>query len=652
VAVTGPKQVGEVGGALRDRVTAFVRRRPGTARSLIAAVIAALTWPTVNRVVPTGLDPSWATALHLAVRDGLAWGRDLVFTYGPLGFLGVPDPWTGPSNAAALVAIGVVHVALCGVLLGSIARLLPLPAAALVTFLLAQTFLVADAFTLLTALVVVVCVDLLAGRVPEALSRYPAAVAAALGLVSAVALLGKLNAGMFIGAVGLVTAVAIGRPAWRAVAAFSFAVSGGGLALWLVAGGSLADLPGWLRASLEIVGGYSAVMGVDPNVSVEWRYLAFAALVGLIANQAIALGAAWPALRRWALLVVVGVVVFAMWKVGFVRWYSAYAFLVLAVLLVAVALPGRPPLATLAPWALAYVLILATTAIPAGRILDPRPALRTLRDSVAAVVSPSRLGEAVEAVQEQQRELYGIEPVILDALRGHSIHVDPTETAVLNAYPDLAWRPLPVFQSYSAYTPALDALNAAALRDPAGPDRILRSRPYIPEGGSDPVPVSIDGRFRWWDAPAAQLEMACRYEEVAATARWQVLGRTDRACGPPQPLATIESASGREVAVPAAPRGVFLILRITGLEPSVLEQVGTTLFKPQEWYAWLDGVRYRLVQTTARDGLLLAVPTDDKASPPFGFGPPIRTLRIGTGPIGTNTFIPLTFEFLSVARSS
>jgi hypothetical protein len=203
-----------------------------------------------------------------------------------------------------------------------------------------------------------------------------------------------------------------------------------------------------------------------------------------------------------------------------------------------------------------------------------------------------------------------------------------------------------VFQAYSAYTPALDALNADAVRGAAAPDRILREAPSVQPGGTLQIPVTIDGRYRWWDQPATTLEIWCRYEEVAASARWQVLARTDRRCEAPQSLATIESGSARTVDVPEAPRDRFLLVRIRGLEPSPLDQLGTVLFKPLEWYALVDGIRYRLVQTTAADGLLLAVPSAVDGSGSFAFGPPIRTLRIESG-----LLVPLRFEFFTVAPS-
>jgi hypothetical protein len=39
------------------------------------------------RVIGTGLDPSWRYALHRAALEGMTFGRDIVFSYGPMGYL-------------------------------------------------------------------------------------------------------------------------------------------------------------------------------------------------------------------------------------------------------------------------------------------------------------------------------------------------------------------------------------------------------------------------------------------------------------------------------------------------------------------------------------------------------------------------------------
>ena len=124
-----------------------------------------------------------------------------------------------------------------------------------------------------------------------------------------------------------------------------------------------------------------------------------------------------------------------------------------------------------------------------------------------------------------------------------TVHVDPVMASAAYAYPDLDWKPLPIFQSYTAYTSALDGLNADLLRSADAPQRILRNvqpanhtdrlrewidRPFV---DGEFLPVSVDGRFRWFESPAAMLETFCRYDEISVTERWQVLARTGRSCG-------------------------------------------------------------------------------------------------------------------------
>ncbi len=48
------------------------------------------TFPTPLLKAGGGLDLSWVQALHMAVASGLIFGRDILFTYGPLGYLFFP----------------------------------------------------------------------------------------------------------------------------------------------------------------------------------------------------------------------------------------------------------------------------------------------------------------------------------------------------------------------------------------------------------------------------------------------------------------------------------------------------------------------------------------------------------------------------------
>jgi hypothetical protein len=112
------------------------------------------------------------------------------------------------------------------------------------------------------------------------------------------------------------------------------------------------------------------------------------------------------------------------------------------------------------------------------------------------------------------------------------------EATIAWAYPELGWKPLPVFQAYSAYTHSLDRANADALSAADGPERILAAW------------FSIDNRNPGWESPAAMLAMTCRYEEIGVYGGWQVLGRVADRCGPERPLASVVAVVGKAVAVP------------------------------------------------------------------------------------------------------
>src|SRR5260370_29230780 len=70
-----------------------------------------------------GLDESWQWALNAATQNSYIFGKDVVFTYGPLGFLMTPRPFGRNFQWAACFAVFIraVFAALLA-LMGSLAR--------------------------------------------------------------------------------------------------------------------------------------------------------------------------------------------------------------------------------------------------------------------------------------------------------------------------------------------------------------------------------------------------------------------------------------------------------------------------------------------------------------------------------------------------
>jgi hypothetical protein len=95
---------------------------------------------------------------------------------------------------------------------------------------------------------------------------------------------------------------------------------------------------------------------------------------------------------------------------------------------------------------------------------------------------------ALETLTQQALVPDQLPPGFLPYVKGKRVIAYPSEIAMIRAN-HLQWQPLPVFQAYSAYTPALELLNAQKLEDASGPEAILLAWD------------SIDGRHPFYETP-------------------------------------------------------------------------------------------------------------------------------------------------------
>ena len=220
-------------------------------------------------------------------------------------------------------------------------------------------------------------------------------VAVAAGVAAAVLVTGKLNVGVFSGAMLLVTALAVGRPWWRGLILFAAAGAISLVAIWLVTGQSLTNLPAFAAGSIEIIRGYSEAMVVDTHPTVRWVYAAFAILLGLL------VWVAWLALRerpRRDLVVVAvlgAILAFAEWKTAFTRNFTFYAMITLLVAAYPFVTRLRMPEGrTIAAFSFAslFIVSLATTRIDPIDLVDVRGSVRSAAQTALAIL-PWRLDD-------------------------------------------------------------------------------------------------------------------------------------------------------------------------------------------------------------------------------------------------------------------
>ncbi|MEO7198199.1 MAG: hypothetical protein ABIZ50_06970 [Solirubrobacterales bacterium] len=607
----------------------------------LGVLVALATWfVTLNYPIP-GLDPSWRSGLYMAVHDGIGFGNDVVFTYGPLGFLIDSTGWYQDLATVAFLWLALVHVAFACALVWAIRRSFGAIAATLIAFIVVGLL---PAIEVLFALAALACFAVLRRDPPP----HAVAVLIALGpLYAATMMLIKLSIGPAVLLMFAISLVGARPRVWQFVAFIGLFVVDL-LVLWTIAGQDLGDLYAYVENGRQIIAGYSEAMVLSAGSDLQHTIGATAGVVALLALTGGAMvGSYRDNLARWCGVAVALAAGFALFKEGMVRFdppHLAAYFSTMVVFWMAIPWGGGHR-----PLALVGALVLFVVAASVQFHKDPGQAFDLLNpvDNVDRAFSETKhLFDADERRQftESARSLmiagYGVDSEMLEEMEGHTVAIDPWEIAVAWAY-DLDWSPLPVIQNYNVWTAELDRLNAERVASADGPDRILRQNTKVVIGQ---FPTrTIDDRYPAWDPPGQALATLCNFEPLRTTKGWQLLGRVPDRCAEPKLIDSVESSYGETVTVPEATPGQVVFVRIHGAEVGGLESLRTLLYRAKMRHAVVNGERtYRLVPDTAADGLLLRGEQRLTGSGPFAQAPQARTLEL-TGLDGD-----LRYDFFSM----
>lgn len=567
----------------------------------IAVICVALTWyPSPHP--SAGFDPSWQIALHLIASDRLHFGSEVVFTYGPLGFVLFPQTVTAPTWAIAFVVTFILRVALVVLVIGATRRatgtIIPgIVAGYVCAAALGPLVTIPGLLAGLAAIVMI--------QQPVSPSRLRWMVASGLGVAAAVCLLIKLDG-------GLLALIALGVAAWfqgsrgvRALGQFAGGYVVAFLAGWLATGNRLTDIPAWLRWSRQMVSGYTdGAAFTDARVGPGWHFTVFFSALGLVV-----VGAwwAWRGRRRIeqvALWTVLGLVCWVEFKHGFVRHDTHVAGTLLALGLLPVTLRFRQRFVgwmAVAAASLGLVGALNAMDLDPWHRLEPTGA-RELTHEARMLVDPARRRRAIAQSRAAVRRELAIDPAIIDAVGDAPVHVAPQETAAAWAY-DLNWRPLPQFQSFSTWTGGLDRLNARRLASPGGPVVVLREST-----------VRLDHHNPLFESPRENMALICDARQARMVGRWEVLRRTVDRCGPERRLSSVRVVGTDPVAIPRGRSDELVFARIRW-RPGVMGRIRSFVYRPSATpeIALPEGPSlqpYRIPRALLDGPLLLHAPDD------------------------------------------
>jgi hypothetical protein len=608
---------------LRARVGRFHWRAPRP-WFLVAVGVAIFTWPIDPLPVQApGYDFSWIAALHVAAHQGLHWGSQLDYTYGPLGYLTIGNLMYDRTGIPADLVIAALYIGLLAVIARTACRSLGLVVGGLLVFALARIVAAGmDPVELLAPLLLALAIGLLRRPPAEWESWQPVGICA----LAAFAGLDKLSeAPVALAVVVLLAIVAAAQPKLTAVQRLRAAgtILGAYLAavivLWLLAGQSLFDLPAYVRNGWDIIIGYDSQALIDPTQRWQYKWVVITAVLAL----GVAGWREWrlPRLRRAAILVLWLLFLWVSFRHAYVREApgKGVLFFGLAALLAAAVLIGRGQrrlgiLACLLPLVLSWQLgnwnvENLFTVSSAGFVAN-----------VNLLLSPAQRHADQNQAAKTLQATYGFSPELVSRLTGQTVHFDPYEATIAYAYPRFRWDPAPIFQDYNAYTSRLDDVNANFLASTRAPRYILRQ---------NLAPDQRDPRF---ESPRYVLTMMCRYRQVLLSGAWQLLERGPNRCGSATVLSSERVRYDEPVAAPAPEKNAIIVATFTDFSIPFSERLHTLLFRSNPVYFSVNGSIYRFVTGHASDPHVVSFPACLGWTPAYFDATPYTGFAIGHQP--------------------
>lgn len=426
-----------------------------------------------------GLDPSWAYGLNQAVAQGLAFGRDIIFTFGPYASLytGAYHPATAHLMMAGSIFLSVAYwLAVVMVMRG-------VPWYFLLVLLVVLGSFIPFRDPLLFSYPLLVGQSLLSLPEPDSgsASRGKSRILITAFLMAPFALLPLIKGSSLVlcaAVAGLIIIRMLMLRQWL-LALVVIVIPTISLPLfWIGAGQPLDALPDYFANMLAIVNGYSDAMSLNGDMKKVFLYVVSAvSLLFVILRQK-----QQPVQVRCFIFLLYAVYLFLAFKSGFVR-HDAHDLTAAAALLLGatVLLSVNTGLSTILVFLLSSGVCLLIGIHSYGIYSIT---LHGLKERITHNGWPRTLFET--RVGKIAHESF------FPGLAG-SVDIYSYNQTLLIASGN-KWDPRPIFQSYSAYTPALAAANREHLVGKRSPDNIVfrvepidGRLPSLEDGDSWPV---------------------------------------------------------------------------------------------------------------------------------------------------------------------
>jgi hypothetical protein len=608
------------------------------AAALIAASV--LTLPVAGYPMPVGGEFGYQAAMIVALREHLQWGSQVVWAYGPYGYLNEPAFMDFNSWLLAFVANLAGHAAFFVVLA---LFLLRIRAKSWLVVLVSLVILLSfdryqgrefERFAVLDHKAALVATLLLYLAIDTSREKVAAVFASAAGLLIAYLFLDK---GTYILAGGALVPLYLLLSLTRRRAASPVALVGsliaGYLGLWILAGQSILAIPNYFRSMFEMIAGYTPAMSlVDESMALN------ATLQIELAGAMLAVTGLSLVITLWRhdwslfhLLLLISPLLFVVYKNSVVRFdegrvlafWALVAVLQSLVLARAISPSGAIKRSVPAVGAAVTVLVCIVLVGGLGPYLGGYPdRVRSLvpmqptfafpdnlvsyRHTASLLIQPDDRLKEQAAVIESMRAAYSLPPDLVAELRQGTVDAVPFEIQTVFAH-DFRWNPQPVLHSYGAYRPYLDHLDSLHYMGPDAPRFVLFTA------------WAIDLRYPLFDEPETYRVLIEKYTVRQRISDLLILERRpDGPLPPERQVGSVTDRIGDWIAVP--PHGNQRLYGRVQVRYSLLGQCLILLDRPPELHVRLKygggqvSPAYRFVAANGPDGLELSGFAPDTAN--------------------------------------
>lgn len=549
------------------------------------------------------LDASWRMALGKFFMEGRQFGKDIVFTYGPLGFSMGKTYWG--SHWGVLVAWHTVQaLVFTTIVYWHAYRLVGYRRTFFFLFFFFFGLSYQDAMH--QSIITLTGMELI--RRSNTSWRWSStALLLLLVILSLVKFTNMLLAFFLVLLAGALEFAPTRN--WRSLRLPALFV-GLFLAGWVLCGQNLLNLPAYFHSSWEISQGYQDSMGLSCPSSQLYVALVVAGL--MVCYLALSLASRPDRLRGMGLVLGTTAYLYLNWKHGFIRadghqigfYYAALTVIVSAPLLLEDSLRWRR--AKIAVLAIAGLLsTYGMEKVLSGLVRGAPAAAQDKINTHLAFVTGQGYGRDIYEGKLQAERGSADLRMVKAAVGEASVDVLGFEQAIA-LFNDLNYQPRPVFQGYSAYTPYLSRLNGDYFASDRAPEFVLFKL------------QTLDGRLATMDDPHSLRLLIQRYtyllSEQGFTLWQRKPGPFDVNQFEPTPISSVTHRIGESIAVPAHPdHGIWVEIHYRF---SLLGKLRRFLFKPplvQLRITDESGTEsvHRLPQPIGRTGFMLSPIAND-----------------------------------------